>query len=123
MWNVEATDRFWNWLKVQDLALRIEMLAGLKLLAQVGPQLGRPFVDTLTLSSIANLKELRIQSNGRPFRAFFAFDPQRKAIVLCAGNKEGKNQKRFYREMIKIAESEYRLHLNSYKKSHHENIR
>lgn len=121
MWNVEATDRFWSWLELQDDAIRIDMLAALKLLAQEGPHLGRPFVDTLYFSKISNMKELRVQSNGRPLRGFFVFDPLRKAIVLCAVNKAGKNEKRFYREMLIIAEQEYQLHLNSLKKSQHEN--
>ncbi|WP_343551015.1 type II toxin-antitoxin system RelE/ParE family toxin [Pantoea sp.] len=121
MWNVEATDRFWSWLELQDDAIRIDMLAALKLLAQEGPHLGRPFVDTLYFSKISNMKELRVQSNGRPLRGFFVFDPLRKAIVFCAGNKAGKNEKRFYREMLIIAEQEYQLHLNSLKKSQHEN--
>ena len=40
------------------------------------------------------MKELRIQYAGRPIRAFFAFDPVRQAIVLCAGDKS--NDKAFY---------------------------
>lgn len=123
MWNVEATDRFWQWLTMQDEALRIDMLAALKLLSQEGPHLGRPFVDTLYFSKISNMKELRVQSNGRPIRGFFVFDPHRKAIVLCAGSKAGKNKKRFYKEMLNLAEHEYQLHLNSLKKSHHENVK
>jgi hypothetical protein len=57
------------------------------------------------------MKELRVQSKGRPLRAFFAFDPQRSAILLCAGDKTG-DEKRFYKEMIKLADAEYRKHLN-----------
>ncbi|MGP1929054.1 MAG: type II toxin-antitoxin system RelE/ParE family toxin, partial [Arsenophonus sp. ER-BJ3-MAG3] len=64
-----------------------------------------------TGSRFANMKELRVQSNGRPIRAFFAFDPVRKAIVLCAGDKTGVNQKRFYQSMIKLADKEYKQHL------------
>ncbi|HEL4900165.1 TPA: type II toxin-antitoxin system RelE/ParE family toxin, partial [Escherichia coli] len=43
--------------------------------------------------------------------AFFAFDPARRGIVLCAGDKTGLNEKKFYRDMIKLADSEYRKHL------------
>ncbi|EMC6097022.1 type II toxin-antitoxin system RelE/ParE family toxin, partial [Salmonella enterica] len=35
----------------------------------------------------------------------------RRAIVLCAGDKTGLNEKRFYKDMIKLADSEYRKHL------------
>ena len=60
------------------------------------------------------MKELRIQSKGDPIRAFFAFDPTRRGILLCAGNKAG-NEKRFYDEMIPIANREFRAHLERLK--------
>ncbi len=81
MWQVEATDRFWKWLQAQDEALRLDVLAALKLLAQAGPHLGRPFVDTLMLSRVPNMKELRVQSKGRPIRSFFV--SIRAAMRLC----------------------------------------
>lgn len=56
------------------------------------------------------MKELRIQSKGHPLRAFFAFDPERKGVLLCAGNKVG-DEKRFYKRMIPIADKEYEIHL------------
>ncbi|WP_342746298.1 type II toxin-antitoxin system RelE/ParE family toxin [Thalassospira mesophila] len=61
------------------------------------------------------MKELRIQSKGAPVRAFFAFDPDRKGIVLCAGNKAG-DEKRFYNVMIPIADREFAAHLAKLKK-------
>ena len=57
------------------------------------------------------MKELRIQSKGQPLRAFYAFDPKRVGVVLCAGNKVG-NEKQFYKNMIPVAEKEYQLHLD-----------
>ena len=45
------------------------------------------------------------------------FDPMRKAIVLCAGNEEGADEKRFYKTMIKTAENEYHRHLDLLKRS------
>lgn len=57
------------------------------------------------------MKALRIQHAGNPIRAFFAFDPTRHGIVLCAGDKTGVNERRFYKEMIKLADSEYSKHL------------
>ena len=61
------------------------------------------------------MKELRVQSKGDPIRAFFALDPKRKGILLCAGNKTG-NEKRFYDEMIPIADREFTAHLKTLKK-------
>ncbi|MDO6407059.1 type II toxin-antitoxin system RelE/ParE family toxin [Pantoea phytobeneficialis] len=115
MWKVELSDLFYDWLLQQDEALREDMIAALTMLELEGPHLGRPYVDTLHGSKLSNLKELRVQSDGRPVRGFFVFDPERKAIVLCAGNKKGRDEKRFYKEMIKTAESEYVRHLEKLK--------
>jgi hypothetical protein len=41
-----------------------ELLARLKVLAEFGPQLGRPQVDTLNGSSFPNMKELRFRKDG-----------------------------------------------------------
>ena len=76
--------------------------------------LSRPYADTVNGSCYSNMKELRIQSKGDPIRAFFAFDPTRRGILLCAGNKAG-NEKRFYDEMIPIANREFRAHLERLK--------
>jgi hypothetical protein len=60
------------------------------------------------------MKELSIQSRGDPIRAFFAFDPARTGIVLCAGNKVG-NEKCFYDEMLPVADREFTNRLNTFK--------
>lgn len=69
--------------KVQDT-----LLAELELLEKYGPQLNRPHVDTLNASKYANMKELRFSADGGVWRAAFAFDPERKAIVLVAAVQE-----------------------------------
>ncbi|MEL4014665.1 type II toxin-antitoxin system RelE/ParE family toxin [Dryocola clanedunensis] len=111
MWKVITTDVFDSWFLAQDEALRESVLAAMDVLKKMGPHLGRPHVDTLKGSGFANMKELRVQHAGAPVRAFFAFDPARQAIVLCAGDKTGANEKRYYRRMTALAESEYRRHL------------
>lgn len=111
MWEILTTDVFDQWFMAQSEALREDMLAAMTILGEMGPQLGRPYVDTLKGGEFPNLKELRVQHAGKPIRAFFAFDPVRRAIVLCAGNKTGFNQKQFYRTMIRLAEVEYCKHL------------
>jgi len=35
------------------------------------------------------------------WRFTFAFDPRRRAIVLCGGDKSGGNEKRFHRRLIR----------------------
>ncbi|EDQ2188705.1 type II toxin-antitoxin system RelE/ParE family toxin [Salmonella enterica] len=112
MWEVNTTGVFDEWFEVQTQALKEDVLAAMKILSEYGPQLGRPYADTVNDSDYPNMKELRIQHAGNPIRAFFAFDPTRRGIVLCAGDKTGVNEKQFYKDMIKLADAEYRKHLD-----------
>jgi len=66
----------------------------------MGPMLGRPYVDQIKGSKYNNLKELRTQISGHVYRSLFAFDPERKAIILSGGDKNGKNQSKFYKQLI-----------------------
>ncbi|WP_334473730.1 type II toxin-antitoxin system RelE/ParE family toxin [Arsenophonus sp. PmNCSU2021_1] len=111
MWNVITTVLFDEWYEAQSELLQDEILAAFKILSEFGPNLGRPQVDTVRGSKYPNLKELRVQFAGHPIRVFFAFDPERKAIVLCAGDKIGVNEKRFYKDMIKLADAEFSIHI------------
>ena len=111
MWTVITTDLFNAWLEQQDESTQEKILAALVVLQQQGPSLGRPLVDTVYDSKFTNMKELRVQHKGKPLRAFFAFDPLRQAIVLCIGDKGG--NKRFYKEMLVVADQQYTIHLNS----------
>ncbi len=111
VWSIITRVHFDNWFEIQPNAVQEEILAILCILREDGPHLGRPLVDTLTGSCYCNIKELRIQIAGHPVRIFFAFDPIRRAVILCAGNKKGQNEKRFYKKLIKEAETEYKAHL------------
>ncbi len=81
--------------------------------ARVGPALGRPRVDTVKGSAFSNMKELRIQYRGDPWRVLFAFDPRRNAILLVGGNKS--ESKRWYDVHIAIADDRFRRHLERLK--------
>jgi hypothetical protein len=59
------------------------------MLEQFGPHLGRPHVDTLQGSRHSNMKELRFTAADGVWRVAFAFDPERHAILLVAGDKSG----------------------------------
>jgi len=65
-----------------------------------------------TLCATDRASVLRVQSQGDPIRVFFAFDPYRTGILLCAGNKVG-NEKRFYNQMIAVADREFTDYLNT----------
>ncbi|MHB1559435.1 MAG: type II toxin-antitoxin system RelE/ParE family toxin [Isosphaeraceae bacterium] len=110
-WEVILDDDFADWLRGLDAGPRQEILAGSDQLSRFGPNLGRPRVDTLKGSVYPNLKELRVQYAGEPWRILFAFDPRRRAILLVGGNKVG-DEKGWYRENIPIAEHRYARHLD-----------
>jgi len=110
MWNVETTDTFDAWFDSLDDVDRVNVLAAMMVLRETGPLLSRPYADTVKGSIHGNMKELRVQSKGNPIRAFFAFDPRRAAVLLCAGEKTGKD-KRFYKELIPVADREFSEHL------------
>ena len=79
-----------DWLLGLDEQTYDRVVAALKLLEVQGPQLGRPYVDTISGSSIKNLKELRPGSSGdSKIRILFAFDPRRHAVLLVGGDKKG----------------------------------
>ncbi|WP_318357996.1 type II toxin-antitoxin system RelE/ParE family toxin [Enterobacter sp.] len=110
MWRIETTDGFDAWYSALDKKERECVLASLLVLGVKGPQLPRPWADTIKGSRYPNMKELRIQCRGKPIRAFYAFDVQRTGIILCAGDKSV-CEKRFYDVMLPIAEQEYADHL------------
>lgn len=57
------------------------------------------------------MKELRADTSDRVMRIAFAFDPNRSAILLVAGDKSGVSSKRFYRQLIAQADQLYDEHL------------
>lgn len=115
-WHVEFCDEFDAEFKKLLEPVRVEMLATLKFLKTDGPQAGRPSVDTLVGSKHTNMKELRFDASEGVWRVAFAFDPQRKAILLCAGDKSGVNEKRFYKALIREADARFTRHLEKLRK-------
>jgi hypothetical protein len=120
---VLLTDEVAEWLaglNDEDPGTAARVAAAIEMLSHEGPTLGRPLVDTIKGSQIANLKELRPGSSGRQkIRILFAFDPWRQAILLVAGDKSGDWQG-WYDTAIKIAEGLYDEHLRSQEKERKE---
>jgi hypothetical protein len=114
-WVVEFHDDFEPEFMALEPAVQDALLSVAKLLADDGPQLGRPYADTLNGSKYVNMKELRFEVSGGEWRAAFAFDPQRQAILLVAGDKSGGSQKRFYRWLIAKADKRFSAHLGRLK--------
>jgi hypothetical protein len=116
MWTVATTDEFDVWFTALDEEGRAEVMAKVELLKILGHRLGRPHADTLNGSRHANMKELRADTRDKVMRIAFAFDPNRAAILLVAGDKSGVSQKRFYRQLLAKADELYDLHLAAIKK-------
>jgi hypothetical protein len=110
-WTIIFHPAFRDWLYEQPEDVQDSILVSLGLLKQEGPQLSRPYVGTLKGSRYPNLKELRVQHSGEPWRILFAFDPLRQAIVLVGGNKTGDS--RWYKKNIPIAEQRFAEHLET----------
>jgi len=111
MWKVTTTQDFNTWFA--DLApdAQAEVIAKVELLKALGPQLGRPHADTLNGSKHSNMKELRADTKDNVMRIAFAFDPERAAMILVAGDKSGVSKKRFYRQLIAKADRLFDAHL------------
>lgn len=110
-WVVEVHEAFAEELKAYDEDVRLAIGVEVGVLEEFGPQLGRPSVDTLSGSAFANMKEIRFVFDRQIWRVAFAFDPKRQAILLAAGDKRGKDQKRFYKRLIKKADERFLEHL------------
>jgi hypothetical protein len=113
-WDVLFDPEFDAWFETLEVGLQDQIYAGAKLLISLGPNLHRPRVDTVKGSEFANMKELRVQYQGDPWRILFIFDPHRRAIFLVGGNKGGK--KRWYDEHVPLADARFRRHLERLKK-------
>ena len=56
------------------------------------------------------MKELRVSAAGDIRRIAFAFDPGRNVILLAAGDKRRANENRFFRDLIRFADSRSASH-------------
>lgn len=117
-WRVEFDDEFDREFDDLDREVRLELLAQLRALKERGPTLGRPYVDTLHGSKHANMKELRFQAGQGVWRVAFAFDPDRSAIILVAGDKAGTKERRFYQRLIRLADARFDRHLGRRRTGH-----
>ncbi len=114
-WTITFHDEFAPEFDELPVAVQDEIYARARVLETIGPELGRPQVDTLTGSKHANMKELRFDADNGVWRVAFAFDPEREAVLLVAGDKSGTSQKRFYKGLIKKADSRFDRHLETLK--------
>jgi hypothetical protein len=107
-WSVEYVEEFGEWLGSIPEKNQDQIVAAILLLQRDGPALRRPKVGKIESSRHANMKEL-IPPGGN-VRILFAFDPDRKAILLVGGDKTNR-WKEWYRVNIPLADDRYDRHL------------
>lgn len=73
-----------------------------------------PYSSDVSGAKQHDIRELRTQHQGRPYRVLYVFDPRRHAILLIGGDKTGQN--RWYDEFVPLAEKIYSKYLQELKK-------
>ena len=112
-WEVLISKEYEKWFNRLPQKHKVAVAIDLQVLKDVGPLLGRPHADQIKGSKFNNLKELRTKVAGCVYRSLFAFDHERKAVILCGGDKKGKNQEKFYKKLILQAELIFEKHLKN----------
>lgn len=115
-WIIRFHDQFDPEFETLPTETQNELLAHAKVLSEVGPTLGRPYVDTLKGSKHRNMKEMRFNADNGVWRVAFAFDPTQAAVLLVADNKSGVSEKRFYNVLIRRADERFDQHLAALRK-------
>jgi len=105
-WDVEYTDEFEMWWNRLCESEQDSVQASVMLLGDTGPYLGFPHTSDIKGSRHGNLRELRVQHAGRPYRVLYAFDPR---------------QGRWYQEYVPLAERLYDEHLEVLKREGFDN--
>lgn len=117
-WTIVVVEPARSWLhnlRQTDRKTLMLISKAIEALGEEGPALGRPLVDTIRGSTLANLKELRPGSSGASkVRLLFVFDPARQAVLLVGGDKAG-NWRNWYKTAIPQAESAYMEHLRRWR--------
>ena len=95
-------------------AEQVDVTAYVILLENFDIKLGYPHSSKINGSRHSHMRELRVQSGGRPIRVFYAFDPRRNAILLIGGDKTGND--RFYEIYIPVADDLYDVYIEELRK-------
>jgi hypothetical protein len=106
-WEVEYTDESEAWWSGLDAEEQVSVEAVVEVLAELGP-------SHVKSSRHGNMRELRVQHRGRPYRVLYAYDPRRVALLLLGGTKTG--GARWYEKMVPEADLLYDRHLKALKR-------
>ncbi len=105
-YEVEFTNEFEAWWNSLTDDEQESVAFTVRLLEERGIHLKRPHADAIHGSKYTNLRELRCQHEGRPYRVLYA---RRTAMLLIGGDKTGKPD--WYDEFVPKAEKIYAQHL------------
>ena len=87
-WSVEYTDEFGLWWDGLTEEEQEDVATVEQLLEKRGPNLPFPYSSDVKELRHGHMRELRIQSGGKPLRVFYAFNPRRTAICLSVATKQ-----------------------------------
>ncbi len=111
---VLAVPTFNEWYLALNEKDQAAVLFSIGLLREQGVTLPFPHSSAI-VGSKWSMRELRVQSGGRPLRIFYVFDPDRQAILLLGGEKTGKD--RFYKQNVRKADKLYEEYLEALRRS------
>jgi hypothetical protein len=104
-WSVEYTNEFEDWWNSLEPDVWDSIDVVVSLLEERGPSLPFPYSSKINGSRHGQMRELRVQHRGAPYRILYAFDPRRTAILLLGGNKGGDD--RWYEVNVPKADQLY----------------
>lgn len=110
-WEVEYTETFGRWWEELTADEQVSVAAHVELLEQRGPDLPYPYSSAVRGLRHGQMRELRVQHAGRPYRVLYAFDPRRAAILLLGGDKTA--DARWYATHVPLADRLYDAHLET----------
>ncbi|MEA5534733.1 type II toxin-antitoxin system RelE/ParE family toxin [Crocosphaera sp. XPORK-15E] len=113
-WEIEYTNEFGKWWDALSEKEQNNIVVVVNLLSDKGSNLPFPYSSGIVGSKHSQMRELRVQSGGKPLRIFYVFDPRRTAILLIGGDKTGDD--RFYQKYIPIADRLYDIYLEEIEK-------
>jgi hypothetical protein len=109
VWDVEYTDEFEDWWGGLDSGEQDSVAHVVQLLVKEGPMLPFPYSSDIGSAKRHDIRELRIQHAGRPYRVLYVFDPRRLALLILGGDKTG--EPRWYELHVPRAEKIYDQYL------------
>jgi hypothetical protein len=104
-WDVKTLPPFGAWFLGLSETGQAAVRAHIMMLREDGPLLGHPYTSQIKGSKHGNMRELRVQSGGKPLRVLYAFDPTRSAILILGGDKTGDD--RWYEVNVPKADKLY----------------